>query len=192
MLSAAPASPRLRLSQASPSGDLLLAEAGGTAQFRLTGTGDGQAAGSWQSGGADYAEWFEWADGNPERADRRGLSVVLVGDKIRPARTGEDPIGVISAAPALLGDADLGEWSGKYSRDVFGTPLEEAGPDGVLQRKISADFDPNKAYVPRAQRPEWAMVGLLGKLTLRTGQPTDPRWRRLASLDPAHALWLVR
>ncbi|MBT8154538.1 DUF2793 domain-containing protein [Epibacterium ulvae] len=176
------AAPRLRLSQPGTSEDLLLAEAAGTPQFRLTATGDGMAAGSWQSGGADYAEFFEWGDGNSEGADRRGISVVLEGDKIRTAQAGEIPIGVISSAPTLLGDADLGEWQGKYMRDAFGSRTGE----------ISPDLDPNQVYIPRTERPEWAMVGLLGKLTLRAGQPTDPRWRRLQELDGGLERWLVR
>ncbi len=176
------AGPRLRLTQPTNTGDLLLAEAAGSAQFRLTAAGDGMAAGSWQSGGADYAEFFEWADGNPRDEDRRGISVVLEGEEIRPAQPGETPIGVVSAAPTLLGDADLGEWHGKYIRDAFGQRTGEIAPD----------FDPNKAYTPRSQRPEWAMVGLLGKLTLRADQPTDPRWLRLKPLTGGLERWLLR
>ena len=98
---------------------------------------------------------------------------------------GETPIGVISAAPAILGDADMGDtWHGKYIRDCFGRPTPE----------ISPEFDPNRAYTPRSQRPEWAMVGLLGKLILRRNQPTDPRWLRLSWPDPARQTerWLLR
>lgn len=176
------AAPRLRLTQPGSTNDLLLAEAAGSPQFRLTAAGDGMAAGSWQSGGADYAEFFEWEDGNPRDEDRRGISVMLEGEKIRPAQPGETPIGVVSAAPTLLGDADLGEWYGKYMRDAFG---HRTG-------KISPDFDPNKPYSPRSQRREWAMIGLLGKLTLRTDQPTDPRWVHLTTLAGGLQKWLIR
>lgn len=180
--SASASAPRARLSRPDAAGDLLLAEVAGTPQIRLTATGDGMAAGSWQSAGADYAEFFEWSDGNPTGEDRRGISVVLVGEKIRPAQTGETPIGVISSAPALIGDTDLGEWPGKYLRDGFGRPTGTLAPD----------FDPNQTYIPRKERPEWAMVGLLGKLTLRAGQPTDARWTRLQILEDELERWLVR
>ncbi len=174
--------PRLTLSQPEASGDLLRIDAAGQARFRLTAGGDGLAAGSWQSGGADYAEFFEWSDGNPQGEDRRGISVVLEGEKIRPARMDECPIGVISSHPALLGDAGINHWPGKYRRDAYGSPTDVVAPE----------FDPNKAYIPRAARPEWAMVGLLGKLTLRADQPKDPRWQRLVPAKDGLERWLLR
>ncbi len=184
--------PRLELLQSSGSGDLLRAEAGGSTAMRLTAAGDGLCAGSWQSGGADYAEFFEWADGNPDHADRRGLSVVLEGAKIRPARPTETPIGVVSATPAMVGEADLEEWPGTYQRDTFGARLFDTLPDGSRAARISPDFDPDQTYVPRSQRPEWAMVGLLGKLVLCADQPTDPRWHKMADLTQGLERWLLR
>ncbi|MBO6777734.1 MAG: DUF2793 domain-containing protein [Marinibacterium sp.] len=91
------------------------------AAFVFAGDGNGSCDGSWSGGGADYAEYFEWADGNPAGEDRWGLSVVLDGDKIRPAEDGEAPIGVISGMPSIIGDADAGRWKGKYLRDAFGS-----------------------------------------------------------------------
>ena len=90
-------------------------------EFRLYGDGNGKCDGSWTGGGADYAELFEWVDGNPEGSDRRGISVVLEGNKIREAVAGEDPIGVISANPTILGDAGWNKWTEKHLRDDFGS-----------------------------------------------------------------------
>jgi hypothetical protein len=90
-------------------------------EFRLYGDGNGKCDGSWTGGGADYAEMFEWVDGNPDAEDRRGLSVVLEGNKIRTAVAGEDPIGVISANPTILGDASWNKWTEKHLRDDFGS-----------------------------------------------------------------------
>ena len=36
--------------------------------------------GAFNASGADYAELFEWADGNPDHQDRAGLFVTLQGD----------------------------------------------------------------------------------------------------------------
>ena len=96
---------------------------GGTPDREFTLRGDGQAYadGSWNGGGADYAEYFEWSDGNTSAEDRRGISFVLDGDKIREATTGEDPIGVISGNPSVVGDAAWNKWSGKHLQDDFGT-----------------------------------------------------------------------
>lgn len=102
------------------------APAAGDIEHRLQGDGNAYADGSWFGGGADYAEMFEWLDGNPENEDRRGISVVLEGDKIRPAEFGEDPIGVISSSPVVLGDSSWNKWSEKHLRDDFGSYIWES------------------------------------------------------------------
>lgn len=94
-------------------------------EFKLRGDGNAFADGSWSGGGADFAEFFEWEDGNTAAEDRRGISVVLSGDKIRPALTGEDPFGVVSANPTVIGDADLDRWKGKFLRDEYGSYVLE-------------------------------------------------------------------
>ena len=123
-------------------------------EFHLRMDGNGYADGSWNGGGADYAEFFEWSDGNTDSEDRRGISVVLDGDKIREAVAGEEPIGVISANPSCVGDsADL-KWSGKYLRDDFGsyqkepyTFVEWTNEDGDVE-KYASDFVPAGVVVP--------------------------------------------
>jgi len=94
-------------------------------EFEFRGDGQAYCEGSWNGGGADYAEYFEWKDGNASDEDRRGISVVLDGDKIRPAVEGETPIGVISGNPSAVGDSASNKWAGKYTRDDFGTYIFE-------------------------------------------------------------------
>jgi hypothetical protein len=89
-------------------------------EFILTGDGNAYADGSWNGGGADYAEYFEWKDGNTSDEDRVGCSVVLDGNKIVKATDSDDAskiIGVISANPAVTGDSDIEQWLHKYERD---------------------------------------------------------------------------
>lgn len=74
---------------------------------------------------ADYAEYFEWEDGNILEEDRVGLSVVLAGEKIREAALGETPIGVVSAVPAFIGDNAWNHWKDKYLKDDYGRTLVE-------------------------------------------------------------------
>lgn len=166
--------------QATASGQdyLQAGDSGGTA-FRLSQDGNGYCDGAWVGGGADYAEFFEWSDGNPEDEDRRGCSVVLAdAGRIRLARTGEQPFGVVSATPSLIGGSDGDRWSGQLLRDRFGTLLRDAR--GQVQPNPA--YDPTRPYVPRRCRREWAVIGLLGKLRLRPGQPVDPRWIKLRDL----------
>jgi hypothetical protein len=173
---------------------------GGDNEFNLRGGGSGYCDGSWNGGGADYAEYFEWSDSNPNEEDRRGISVVLDGDKIRKAQAGEDPIGVISGNPSMVGDAAWNKWSGKYLRDEFGTYIQEdyevvndEGETVVQQRrKLNPDYDSNQEYTPREQRPEWDCVGLMGKLRIRKGQATGSRWIKMRDISDSVEEWLVR
>jgi hypothetical protein len=85
----------------------------------LYGDGTSNANGAWSSSGVDYAEYFEWADGNPGNEDRVGKSVSLVGEKIKVAESGETVIGIVSGRPSFVaGNAEL-RWNQKYQKDEF-------------------------------------------------------------------------
>lgn len=169
-------------------------------EFNLRGDGNAFADGTWTGGGADYAEYFEWSDGNTNAEDRRGISVVLDGNKIRAALPGEDPIGVISGNPSVVGDAAWNSWSEKYLRDGYGTYIQEdyevEDEDGntVIQqrRKLNPAYDPDVEYTSREDRSEWDCVGLMGKLRIRKGQPTGSRWIKMRDINSSIEEWLVR
>ena len=97
-------------------------------EHNLRGDGQAYADGSWNGGGADYAEYFEWKDGNTSSEDRVGYSVVLDGHQIRKA-TSEDNasniIGVISGNPAVVGDNSWNKWQGKHLKDDYGRYIYE-------------------------------------------------------------------
>ena len=80
------------------------------------------------STGADYAELFEWQDGNPNGEDRVGRTVSLVNEQIKFAEPGETPIGVISANPAVIGDTRDFYWAGKYQTDQWGRQIMNQVP----------------------------------------------------------------
>lgn len=132
--------------------------------FRVSSTGAVYGTGAYNTSGADYAEYFEWQDGNPDNGDRRGRFVTLEGEKIRFAQPGEYVLGVVSAAPSVVGDAASEDWQGKYERDIFGQILY--GEDGA--RKLNPAFKPedDAAYTGREKRKEWAAVGMMGKLAV--------------------------
>jgi len=72
--------------------------------------------------GADYAEYFEWKDGNSSNEDRIGHSVVLDGHKIRKATSSDSAssiMGVISGNPSVVGDTAELRWHGKWELDDF-------------------------------------------------------------------------
>lgn len=64
------------------------------------------------SASADYAEYFEWADGNPQHEPRVGYFVGLTGEKITLASDNTTVIGVTSRTSNLIGDAAELGWVG--------------------------------------------------------------------------------
>lgn len=150
--------------------------------FRIDANGKSYFKQAITTSGADFAEFFEWADGNPNNEDRRGKFVTLEGDKIRLANDADDYIGIVSAEGAFIGNAAEEEWQGKYVTDIFGTketqqiemPEQVNSETGEVIEKayiatqfvINPKYDPNSEYIPRAERKEWAMVGLVGQLVV--------------------------
>ena len=161
--------------------------------FRVTYAGAVYGLSAFNASGADYAEYFEWLDGNPEQEDRAGLFVTLEGEKIRLARPEDDFIlGIVSGEPSVCGDVYDDQWKGMYLYDIYGRPLWEdvevpdetieepspENPDETITRvmipahmehrqKLNPDYDNTQPYVPRSERPEWDAVGMLGKLVVR-------------------------
>lgn len=213
-------------------------------EFKFRGDGTALCDGSFTGGGADYAEYFEWSDGNTGAEDRVGYSVVLDGNMIRKATSNDaaiDVIGVVSGNPSVVGDNDM-QWRGKYLTDDFGRRIleeftvtewtetiedeDEEGnvttkekfhsyasdqiPDGVVvpddaivlstddsgnaltREKINPEFNPTLEHVSREERPEWAIIGLMGKLRLRKGQPVGDRWIKMRDISSDVEEWLVR
>jgi hypothetical protein len=143
----------------------------------INGVGDVVTQGTISNGGADYAEYFEWADGNPNSEDRVGLLVTLDGNKIRYAKAIDDVLGVVSGTATVLGDDAEWVWQGKYLRDDFGRVImedveialdeEKTEFTTVKAPKINPEYDESKPYVSRANRPEWDAIGMMGKLFVK-------------------------
>lgn len=149
--------------------------------FRVNPAGKVYGTGTFGTSGADYAEYFEWFDGNPDNEDRRGHFVTLEGDKIRYATPNDDYIlGVVSADPSVAGDIHSEDWHNRYLKDVFGSKIvevveveETTNENGEIipahtERRwvLNPDYDPNVKYTSREERPEWAAIGLVGKLVV--------------------------
>lgn len=163
-----------KYSELRPDGDIYATD-------RITG-GQVYAGNTNCANGADYAEYFEWIDGNQNGEDRRGRFVTMDGDRVRLA-TSQDVwlLGVVSGAPSVIGNTAHSYWHDKFLRDEFGTvitaPVEYPAvldDDGnVIEEAhveyepvINPDYDPTREYIPREQRPEWAPVGLVGQIIM--------------------------
>ena len=160
-------------------------------QFLFRADGNGYCDASWNGGGADYAEYFEWTDGNSSDEDRRGMTVVLDGNKVKPSTSSDsadDIIGVVSASPVVVGDGAHMQWTDKYLRDDYGAyDLDENG-----ERKLNPSYDDTKTYVTREDRKEWDTIGMVGKLRIRKGQKTGTRWIKMRDISDSIEEWLVR
>jgi len=171
----------------------ITATSGGLAddEFRLRGDGEVYADGSFNSGGADYAEYFEWTDGNSSNEDRRGMTVVLDGSKVKLSTSSDSAdniIGVVSGRPTIIGDSASEKWTGKYQKDDYNEYILDS--DGY--RQLSPSYDDTKTYVPREERQEWDAIGMVGKLRIRKGQQTGTRWIKMRDVSDAVEEWLVR
>ena len=78
---------------------------------------------------ADYAEFFEWLDENPNNEDRVGYFVTLDGNRIKIASDNDDYIlGIVSGEPFVLGNGDCDTWNGMYLHDEFRRTIYEPAP----------------------------------------------------------------
>lgn len=144
------------------------------------------ADGAYSSAGADYAEMFEWEDLNKNNEDRAGRFVTLLGEKIKYASSNDEYIlGIVSVDPAIIGD-NPDRWVTKFKKDVFGRRIyenkyleeishidEKTGEKTIAQEAgyydvpiLNPDYNPDEEYVDRSDRPEWAYIGMLGKLVV--------------------------
>ena len=132
--------------------------------------GDGYFDGVADSAAADYAEYFESADGSELE---RGYFVSFAQGSECVEYGNSELVGIVSAAPAVVGDSQSLNHKGKYQKDEFGAyirePVKLYDDDGVythteMHKMLSEDFDPTQEYIPRSDRPEWSPIGLLGKL----------------------------
>lgn len=161
---------------------------------KILSNGNAYADGSWNTGGADYAEFFEWADGNTSGEDRVGYFVTLDENKtnmIRIANESDDYIlGVVSATPSVIGDNQELHWKGRFSRDSWGRKIYEEVEEFIVrkdekgneiketikikQAKVNPEWNSKTKYIPRKNRKEWSAIGLLGKIRVRDDGSSIP------------------
>lgn len=158
--------------------------------FRVDDNGTPYSKSGLNTTGCDYAEYFEWQDGNENDEDRRGYFVTLDGKYIKIADAGDWVLGIVSGFPSIIGNGDE-EWRGRYVFDDFGTPVietfeyevdesetitNEDGEEETVTKKVkktgtkwkeNPEYDFTQPYIERSERKEWAAIGLLGVLSVR-------------------------
>ena len=167
---------------------------GGDTEYVLRGQGQASADGAWYGGGVDYAEYFEWKDGNPNNEARFGQPVYLIsGEKVALATSGNIPIGVVSKNPVVVGGSAWNKWEHKYLKDEWNDYIRNA--DG--ERILNPDYDPDREYIPREDRSEWDAIGLMGKLPIQKEYITDTirnntNWMKMSNINDNVERWLIK
>ncbi len=130
--------------------------------------GKGYADDSFNGGGADYAEMFEWNDGNPNDEDRVGLFVKISSDgnlpngKIEVGGNGMI-IGPVSSRPGMVVNNPGMRWNSKFVLDDFGRFVLDA--DG--NKQLNPNYDDTLDYQGRTGRKEWSPIALKGRVRVK-------------------------
>ena len=107
--------------------------------------GNGYWDGAADVGPADYAEYFEWNDGNTLNEDRVGYFVSLVSNTEKIEMSNNNVIGIVSAKPAIVGDSAFFGWQNRYVMDEWGRDLSDEYD--MYQIKMTGDTDDITIYI---------------------------------------------
>jgi hypothetical protein len=166
-------------------------------QFNVN-SGNAGAQNDWEDDQFDFAEMFEWSDGNPSGEDRIGNTVAVDGltGKIKIAEDGDTVIGVVSGTAAFTANAGVMGWQGQYLRDEWGRYIYEDNPnvDGTPGKilKVNPDFDSTKEYQTREERKEWDKIGIIGQCYVRKTAVKPSSWIKLKEVDSTKDFYLIK
>jgi hypothetical protein len=136
----------------------------------------------------------------------------MASKKIKICETPDNAIGVISVKPTMVGNSDEGtsdEWVGKYEKDIWGDYImeeyeyeiqngidNEGNPTYItkngIRRKLNPDYNETLAYIPRSERPEWNVVGLMGQIKVLKNQNIPSKWIKMKDINDEIALYLIK
>jgi len=163
-------------------------------QHYLRGNGDIGIDGSYLTNASDYGEFFEVYS---------GIGVIPIGTTVvldithsgmvRSTTSGENTdliLGVVRSKPAdggscTCGNSPLG-WHSKYLKDDYGRYMTVSG-----ERQLNPEFNEELDYIPREDREEWHVVGLVGQVPINKGQLTNPRWIKIKDISETVELWFI-
>ena len=75
--------------------------------------------------------------------------------------------------------------------DVVGQTHDAKG-NRFVHYRLNPDYDPDLTYVPREERDEWVIVGLIGQVKILDGQPMNDRWIKMRDVSDAVEEWFIR
>jgi len=75
----------------------------------------------------------------------------------------------------------------KMEKELSELPIKK-----TRQEIINPDYNPECEYIPRKDRPEWVVVGLVGKIPLLKGQAVNSNWHKIQDINEEVELWLIK
>jgi hypothetical protein len=94
---------------------------------------------------------------------------------------------------------EKGEDFAVYERDELAKDSNWTPPEGATSstqsvRKLNPDFNKSldATYESREVRDEWWLIGLLGQIQVKAGEPVNPRWIKMKNISDAVELYYVR
>ena len=94
---------------------------------------------------------------------------------------------------------EKGEDFAVYERDELAKDSNWTPPEGATSstqsvRKLNPNFNESldATYESREVRNEWWIIGLLGQIQVKAGEPVNPRWIKMKNISDAVELYYVR
>lgn len=137
---------------------------------------------AYKSTGADYAEYFEWLDGNSNNEDRVGHFVTLTNDKIMFAQPGEYALGVVSGQPCIIGNADE-DWLGRWEHDEFNRFIKEYLVHNEVEVTPPSDLSLEDLHQWMIENEIEERDGKYVKMETKVVDYETPSWRHKQNLN---------
>ena len=82
----------------------------------------------------------------------------------------------------------------ELAKDPSWTPPEGAVSSSQSVRKLNPDYDESldSGYQARDSRDEWWLIGLLGQVPVKAGEPVNPRWIKMKDISAAVEYYYIR
>lgn len=138
--------------------------------MRVTYDGNVYGKKAFNASGADFAEYHEFEDGNPNNEDRVGHFVTITENgKIRIANGGDYILGIVSGNPCIVGNADE-DYYWMYERDEFGRIVMEDAPE-LVPKMIEKTVSVSEIDVETGKVIEREEIVKIPEVNKETGTP---------------------
>jgi len=144
-------------------------------------------------------EWIEDTDKiKTEAVEAKDAVLYEEGDEIPDGKkVGDVKEEAVEGEAAIYWTEDFAYQTDKIPSDVTvpdDATVKSKGEDGskLMRRKQNPDYDESKTYIPREERDEWHIVGLLGQIQVTKGQPLADNWIKMKDVSDTVEMYFVK